>query len=147
MGSQGLWALWATRPLISSSRPQRWWSAGLELESEAVDSTQLNRSEVHGGVALIIFMQANHFADPRPGDENQFALPFNLAVAAYPAQFEIAGVVRIFDAGRIGARRGHVNCRRHSLAQRFVRALMVKLGAEGAVGSRAWWQAVGRFPP
>jgi len=42
MGSQGLWALWATRPLISSSRPQRGWSAGLELESVAVDSTQLN---------------------------------------------------------------------------------------------------------
>jgi hypothetical protein len=60
--SQGLWALWANRPFTSSSRPPRRSGAGLELECNGIDTTQLNRSEVHLGVALIIFMQANHFA-------------------------------------------------------------------------------------
>jgi hypothetical protein len=101
-----------------------------KLESDAVDGTELNRSEVHRGVAVIIFMQADHFADQRLGDENQLALPFNLAVAADPAQFKVAGVGQIFEPGRIGSRRGGVNRRRHRLAQRFTRALMVKLRAE-----------------
>jgi hypothetical protein len=75
-------------------------------------------------------MQANHFADQRLGDENQLALPFDLAVAAYPAQFEITGLAWIFEASRIGSRRGRLNRRRHGLTQCFVRAHMVKLCAE-----------------
>ena len=128
--SQRLWALWATRPPPSSSSAHRWSGAGLELERNAVDGTELNRSEVHRGVTVIIFMQADHFADQWPGDENQLALPFNLAVAADPAQFEVAGVDRICEPGRIGSRRRRVNRRRHRLAQGFVRALMIKLCTE-----------------
>src|SRR5712692_3019377 len=67
--SQRLWALWATRPPPSSSSAHRWSGAGLELERNAVDGTELNRSEVHRGVTVIIFMQADHFADQWPGDE------------------------------------------------------------------------------
>src|SRR6266436_7227289 len=128
--SQRLWALWATRSVVSSSRAERPARTWCKLESEAVDGTELNRSEVHRGVAVIIFMQADHFADQWPGDENQLALPFNLAVAADPAQCEVAGVGRICEPGRIGSRRRRVNRRRHRLAQGFVRALMVKLCTE-----------------
>src|SRR5216684_1299322 len=103
--SQRLWALWATRSVVSNSRAERPARTWFKLESEAVDGTELNRSEVHRGVAVIIFMQADHFADQWPGDENQLALPFNLAVAADPAQFEVAGVDRICEPGRIGSRR------------------------------------------
>ena len=61
--SQRLWALWATRSVVSSSRAERPARTWFKLESEAVDGTELNRSEVHRGVAVIIFMQADHFAD------------------------------------------------------------------------------------
>src|SRR6266851_962069 len=98
--SQRLWALWATRSVVSSSRAERPARTWFKVESEAVNGTELNRSEVHRGVAVIIFMQADHFADQWPGDENQLALPFNLAVAADPAQFEVAGVDRICEPGR-----------------------------------------------
>src|SRR6266852_477767 len=128
--SQRLWALWATRSVVSSWRAERPARTWFKLESEAVDGTELNRSEVHRGVSVIIFMQADHFADQWPGDENQLALPFNLAVAADPAQCEVAGVDRICEPGRIGSRRRRVNRRRHHLAQGFVRALMVKLCTE-----------------
>src|SRR5712692_9752930 len=128
--SQRLWALWATRSVVSRSRAERPARTWFKLESEAVDGTELNRSEVHRGVTVIIFMQADHFADQWPGDENQLALPFNLAVAADPAQCEVAGVDRICEPGRIGSRRRRVNRRRHHLAQGFVRALMVKLCTE-----------------
>src|SRR5260370_42105738 len=128
--SQRLWALWAPCCVVSSSgaeRPARTW---FKLERNAVDGTELNRSEVHRGVTVIIFMQADHFADQWPGDENQLALPFNPAVAADPAQFEVAGVDRICEPGRIGSRRRRVNRRRHRLAQGFVRARMIKLCPE-----------------
>src|SRR5229473_4718907 len=62
------------------------------------------QAEIQRGVTVIIFMQADHFADQWPGDENQLALPFNLAVAADPAQCEVAGVDRICEPGRIGSR-------------------------------------------
>src|SRR5579864_1475519 len=128
--SQRLWALWATRPPPANSSAHRRSGAGLELERNAVEGTELHRSEVHRGVAVIIFMQANHLTDQWPGDENQLALPFNLAVAAHPAQFEVVGIERVFQADRIGSRRGRVNRRRHRLAQGFMRALMIKLRAE-----------------
>src|SRR5712692_11255661 len=67
--SQRLWALWATRPPPSSVSAQRRSGAGLELERNAIDGAELNRSEVHRGVTVIIFMQADHFADQWPGDE------------------------------------------------------------------------------
>src|SRR5258708_39740186 len=118
--SQRLWALGATRFVVSSSRAERPARIWFKVESEAVNGTELNRSEVHRGVAVIIFMQADHFADQWPGDENQLALPFNLAVAADPAQFEVAGVDRICEPGRIGSRRRRVNrrwrCRKLALA-------------------------------
>src|SRR6266849_3201570 len=128
--SQRLWAWWATRLGVARSRAQRPWSAGRELQCGAVDGAKLNRSEIQRGVTVSIFMQTNQFTDQRSGDENQLALPFNLAVAADPAQCEVAGVDWIFEPGRIGSRRRRVNRRRHRLAQGFVRALMIKLCTE-----------------
>ena len=78
--------MWATRLRVARSRVQRPRSAGRELKRGAVDGAQLNRSEVQRGVTVRIFMQTNQFTDQRSGDENQFALPFNLAVAADPAR-------------------------------------------------------------
>src|ERR1700731_4483700 len=98
-----LWALWTTRLWVLGVRVHRPPSAGLELQRDAVNGAKLDRSKVHCGVTVIIFMQANHFTDQWLGDENQLALPFNLAVAAHPAQFEVAGIGRIFEAGRIGS--------------------------------------------
>src|SRR5216684_2414299 len=112
---------------LASSRP---WSAGRELQCGAVDGAKLNRSEIQRGVTVSIFMQTNQFTDQRSGDENQLALPFNLAVAADPAQVAVAGRERILPAGRIGARRGRVNRRRRYLAQRLMRPLVIELVAE-----------------
>src|ERR1700751_143413 len=117
-----LWALWATRPRSSSTRRS---GAGLELESNAVDVTEQHRSEVYLGVPVIIFAQADDFTGQRLGDKNQLALPFNLAVAAHPSQFEVAGVGWVLEARRIRPQRGRVNHCRHGLAQCFVRTLMV----------------------
>src|SRR5260370_13294990 len=128
--SQRLWAWWATRLGVARSRAQRPWSAGRELQCGAVDGAKLNRSEIQRGVTVSIFMQTNQFTDQRSGDENQLALPFNLAVAADPAQCEVAGVDRICEPGRIGSRRRRVNRPPHPSAQGFVRALMVKLCTE-----------------
>src|SRR5260370_2827638 len=149
--SQRLWALWATRSVVSSSRAERPARTWFKVESEAVNGTELNRSEVHRGVAVIIFMQADHFADQWPGDENQLALPFNLAVAADPAQCEVAGVDRICEPGRIGSRRRRVNRRRHHMGQGFRRALMVKLCTEiieaALLGGERGRRPVRRFRP
>src|SRR5260370_8620989 len=82
--SQRLWALWATRSVVSSSRAERPARTWFKVESEAVNGTELNRSEVHRGVAVIIFMQADHFADHCPGDENHLPLHFTLPVPAHP---------------------------------------------------------------
>src|SRR6266851_962068 len=128
--SPRLWAWWATRLGVARSRAQRPWSAGRELQCGAVDGAKLNRSEIQRGVTVSIFMQTNQFTDQRSGDENQLALPFNLAVAADPAQVAVAGIERILQAGRIGARRGRVNRRRRYLAQRFMRPLVIELVAE-----------------
>src|SRR5216684_5218393 len=128
--SQRLWAWWPTRLGVARSRAQRPWSAGRELQCGAVDGAKLNRSEIQRGVTVSIFMQTNQFTDQRSGDENQLALPFNLAVAADPAQVAVAGIERILQAGRIGARRGRVNRRRRYLAQRLMRPLVIELVAE-----------------
>src|SRR5260370_35642784 len=88
--SQRLWALWATCSVVSSSRAERPARTWFKLERNAVDGTELNRSEVHRAVTVIIFRQADHFADQWPGDENQLALPLNPSVLAYRAQFDVA---------------------------------------------------------
>src|SRR5713101_6895254 len=147
--TQRLWALWATRSPVSSSSARRPSSARLELESNAIDGAQLNRSKVQRGVAFIIFMQANYFASQRSSDENQLALPFDLAVAADSAPFEVTAIEWIFEAGRIGSRRGRVNRRWHGLTQGLVRALMVKFCAEvietALLGSERGRRRVGGF--
>jgi len=115
---------------VVRSGVQRPWSAGRELRRGAVDGAKLNRSEIHRGVTVSIFMHTNQFTDQRSGDKNQLALPFNLAVAADPARFEVAGIERIFQAGRVGSRRGRVDRRRYRLAQRFMRPFVIELVAE-----------------
>src|SRR5258708_12873167 len=75
--SQRLWALWATRSVVSSSRAERPAPTWFKLESEAVDGTELNRSEVHRRPPLIISIQPAHSSSPWPPHENQLALPFN----------------------------------------------------------------------
>ena len=107
--SQRLGAWWATRPLALSWSLRPWSGARLELEGNAVETTELHRSEVHLGVALVIFMQAHYFAHHWLGDENQLALPFALAVMAHSAQCKIVRIERIFKAGRIGSRRGGID--------------------------------------
>src|SRR5689334_375064 len=127
MRSQGLWVLWATRPLSSSNL---WSATGFELESNGVDPAEPHRSKVDLGITVIIFLQANHFTDQRLGDEYQLTLPFDFAVAAHAAQCEITGIDWILQPGWIGPWRDSVNRGRHRLAQGFVWALMVKLLTE-----------------
>src|SRR6266849_5121314 len=63
-------------------------------------------------------------------DEDQYALPSDLAVAAHPARLEVGGIVRILEPCRIDSRRRRVVLCRWGLAECLVRTLMVELGAE-----------------
>src|ERR1700730_9984757 len=74
--SQRLWALWATRSVVSSSRAERLARTWFKLESEAVDGTELNRSELHRGVTVIVFMQADH--SPTSGRAMKISSPCHL---------------------------------------------------------------------
>src|SRR5260370_17410824 len=75
-------------------------------------------------------MRSYILGDECLADENQFALPPDLAVAADPAQLEVGGIVRILEPVRISSRRRRVVPSRRSLAERLMRALMIELGAE-----------------
>src|SRR5260370_23925278 len=75
-------------------------------------------------------MRSYILGDECLADENQFAMPPDLAVAADPAQLEVGGLVRILEPVRISSRRRRVVPCRRSLAERLMRALMIDLGAE-----------------
>jgi hypothetical protein len=121
-----------------------------ELQRDAINTAQRQRAEVELGITVRGFTQSDHFADQRLADEDRLALPFNLAVVAHPARFEVGAVVRILQPGGIAARRGRPVACRWGLAQRLMRTLVVELVTEAA--SRTAWgeidiSAFGLGPP
>ena len=121
-----------------------------QFQSDAIDAPKPHRSEVDLRVSVLGFKNSYYLTGQRRADKDQFALPLDLAVAAHPAQLVVGGIVGIFKAGRIAPRRGRVMARRRSLAERFVRPLLVELGTEliqaallGVTGGGRWAGALG----
>src|SRR6266850_4680325 len=90
-----------------------------------MDVAELDIGIAHQPVATFGFADANRFADQRLADKDQLTGPFDLAVAAHPADRDIAAIARLVNPLRVGPRRGLVDRSRRLLSQRLVRSLVV----------------------
>src|SRR5262249_54549075 len=77
-------------------------------------------------------------------DKDQLARPFDLAIAAHPADRDVGLIMRLLDPLRIGPRRGLVPRSRCLLSQRLVRPLAVVDRAKLLEPLLLSWQAGGR---
>src|SRR5438270_12252351 len=82
-----------------------------------MDVAELDIGIAHQPVATFGFADANRFADQRLADKDQLTGPFDLAVAAHPADRDIAAIARLVNPLRVGPRRGLVDRRRRLLSQ------------------------------
>src|SRR6516162_3513781 len=103
---------------------------GAEPAALRVDVTELHIGVAHQPVASFGLDHANRFANQRLTDKDQLAGPFDLAVAAHPADRDIATVARIREPLRVRPRRGLVGRSRCLLSQRLMRPLAVVETAE-----------------
>ena len=87
-------------------------------------------TEAYDLVACFQFGNADEFSDQRFADEEQFALPHDLAVAAHTPHLVIGIIPRVLKALWHGARRCRIELGGQSLIQRLVRALLVVVSAE-----------------
>ena len=94
---------------------------GAEPAPLGMDVPEFDLSVTHQPVAALGLGDANRFADQRFADEDQFARPFDLAVAAGAADCDIRVIARIGEPIRVGPRRRLGQRRRRLLAQRLVR--------------------------
>src|SRR5215471_128895 len=98
---------------------------GAEPAALRMDVAELDIGVAHQPVASFGLDHANRFADQRLADKDQFAGPFDLAVAAHPADRDIATVARIREPVRVRPRRGLVGRSRCLLSQSLMRPLVV----------------------
>src|SRR5467141_3944633 len=71
------------------------YGTGAEPAPLRMDVSELDLGIAHQPVAALGFGDADRLADQRLADEDQLARPFDLAVAAHPADRDIAAVVRV----------------------------------------------------
>jgi len=93
---------------------------GAEPAALRMDVSELDIGIAHQPVAIFGLDHANRLADQCLADKDQLARPFDLAVAAHPADRNVAAVARIVKPLRVGPRRGLVQRGRCLLPQRFV---------------------------
>src|SRR5271163_1556198 len=107
------------RPVGPSERS---WAEPATL---GVDVSELDIRVAHQPVARFGLDDANRFTNQRFANKDQFAGPFDLAVAAHTADRDIAAVARIVNPVRVGPRRPLVCRSRRPLPQRLVWPLVV----------------------
>src|SRR5258705_12399796 len=76
-----------------------------ELKADPVDDAQGQRSEVNFRVSVVGFHESYDLVYQCLADEDQRALPPDLAVAADPAEIEVGGQGWILEPCRIDPRR------------------------------------------
>src|SRR3954449_1504781 len=97
----------------------------------AIDEPHVAVVEAHDMVAGLEFGDAQELASQYFADEETVTFPHDLARGTHAADLVIGVVPRVLNAIRHGSLRWHVEFVRGSLAQRFVRALLVVVPAEG----------------
>ena len=110
-----------------------------------VDVTEFDIGKADQPVAGLGLDNADRLADQRLADKDQIPRPFNLACGPYPPHRDVAAIGRIFEAVRVGPRRGPVQRRRRLLTQRLVRPLVVVDLAEAVEAPLLRRQAGGRW--
>ncbi len=116
----------------------------MELEFVFVESTEEHGSEVNGPDAVVGLLQTDVFLEQGMADVDPTPLPADAAVSADPADFEVSGILGLWQPVGVGARGGCVERGRWGLIEMFVRAFVVVLAAElfelallgGSVGGR-----------
>src|SRR5260370_3805524 len=112
--------------------------AGRPAPSEAekfggtvIDEAQGDIGEADQPVTVGALADGDGFAGDRFGDEEQRALPFDLAARSHAPDLLVRTIIDIAD--RLDERPGRraIELGRLALAQRLVRSLMVELAAEG----------------
>src|SRR5262245_10480514 len=128
-----LWALWATR-LRVVHKPTgltgriRW--APAETAAFAVDEAKLKIGETHLPLAAVGLGKTDRLTDQDLADEDEFAAPLDLAVAAHAAHRERVGIDHFAHRTWIGPRRWDVVGSRCLESERLVRPLFVEVAAE-----------------
>src|SRR5271169_2575506 len=80
---------------------ERTWAEPAPL---GMDVPEFDIGIAHQPVATFGLDDANRFADQRLADKDQLAGPLDLAIAAHPADGDVASVARIVEAIRVGPR-------------------------------------------
>ena len=112
----------AAEPVARRSESRNWPRRLIRPMSKSTEAYDL--------VAGFQFGNADEFSDQRFADEEQFALPHDLAVAAHTPHLVIGIIPRVLKALWHGARRCRIELGGQSLIQRLVRALLVVVSAE-----------------
>jgi hypothetical protein len=115
------------------AEPRTGWSEPVE-PTTTIDEPHIAMVEAHDMVAGLEFGDAQELASQYLADEEAAAFPHDLARGAHAADLVIGVVPRVFNAIRHGPLRWHIELVRGTLAQRFVRALLVVVPAEGVEG-------------
>src|SRR6266481_7504304 len=95
-----------------------------------VDDAKVDFGETDQPIAGFGFGDADRLAGQRLAEEDQIAAPFDLAVGTHPAHRVLGVVPRLLDPARIRPQRRAEAAGRRHLAERFVRAMVVKIVAE-----------------
>src|SRR6516164_6042236 len=111
------------------SLPLRRWPP-VEPSAFAVDEAELEGGVAHAPFAQLGSVDPDRLADQHLADEDQIALPLDLAVGPHAADDGVAAVARLAQGARIGSRRGPIQAGGILERQSFVRPLGVEDTAE-----------------
>src|SRR6516225_10198722 len=101
-----------------------------KLFGPPIDDPEIDVGKAHQPIAGFGFGNTNRLADQRLAEKDHVAAPADLAIAADLAHGMISIVPGRFKLTGIGPRRGSIAAGRRHLAQRFMRAVVVKVVAE-----------------
>src|SRR5882724_8727314 len=113
---------------FAAPRPGRRKAA--ELLVCAVDDTEIDVGKADDPIAALGLGNPDRLVDENLADEHEVAAPFDFSVAAHPTHGVIGVIPGLFDAIRMGARRGRVAAARRLLAERLMRPLVVVMRPE-----------------
>ncbi len=100
-----------------------------EAQRALVKTAEAERAKVDVPLAVVDLDEANHLPAERLTDVDPRRVPADAAVVAHAPDRVVAGIVERRHAARVGPWRGGVDRGRGRIAERFVRAQGVDLGA------------------
>src|SRR6516162_4957351 len=121
----GLWRKAGARPRLAPGEG-----------SGRIDAAELDGAVTDNPVAGFVFGQTDGLADQCLAEEEEPALPFDLAVVADPADLMTVGVFRLAQPAAVRSGRGLIVLGRRGLAERLMRALLVEHPPEAVEAPR-----------